>query len=71
MKMFVWLDPGDISYGSDFVAVVAPNLRAARKIGCLNYSFGRDHPRDMVAVPDTKPDVVLDLPCGVYHMHSE
>ncbi|MFN8993868.1 MAG: hypothetical protein ACK5X3_09470 [Pseudomonadota bacterium] len=76
MKLYLWADPYQVSYGSSMVFAVAATLAAAKKQAAkgLAYKYGKYKqdwsPKD-IAAKLGKPTRVLDLPCAEWHEWSE
>lgn len=75
MKLYVWNDPYQVSYGGSCLYVIANNLREARKLAktkCVDASYGgldrknlRNSPTD---IGDKPPTSVHELPWAeCYH----
>jgi hypothetical protein len=74
LKLYVWADPYNVSYGSSMVFAVAENLAAARKQAAKGkfYSFGLfEKSHDMSHVVLGKPSRVHKLPCAEWFEWSE
>jgi hypothetical protein len=76
MKLFVWCDPYQVTYGSSMVFAVAATESAARKQAAkgLAYKCGKykqDSDMSALAVRLGKPDRIVDLPCAEWHEWSE
>lgn len=76
MKLFVWCNPYQVSYGSSMVFAVAATESAARKQAAngFSYKYGKfKQDSDMTALAANlgKPDRVVDLPCAEWHEWSE
>ena len=74
MKLFVWCDPYDVSYGSTMVFAVADDLAAAKaqaRVG-QGYSYGQyeDH-KAPVTLELGEPTRIVELPCAEWHMWQE
>lgn len=64
MKMYVWVDPYEVLYGSSLVIAVADSLEEARKEASkVNRAY--------YAFPLGKPTRVLSLPCAEWHEWCE
>lgn len=78
-KMFVWVDPYSVSYGSSLLIVVAESEEAARLEAAKGTmcSFGTpdnfQEPKDWskLVEPLGAPDRVMDIPCAEWHEWSE
>jgi hypothetical protein len=73
MKLFVWIDPHPVPYGSSLLFAVAETEEEARRIAKSARAF---HHGDILQ--DSAPNVelgvparVLDVPCGEWHQWSE
>lgn len=75
MKLYVWADPYQISYGSAMLIAVAETEDEARAIaeGAPRYSFGlyRNNGETGGGVKLGKPTRVVDLPCAEWHEWQE
>ncbi len=77
MKLYLWADPYEVSYGSSMVFAVAATLAAAKRQAAkgLAYKYGKykqdGSPGAFVAAKLGEPDRVLDLPCAEWHEWSE
>lgn len=73
MKLFVWVDPYPVSYGSSLVFAVASDLEEARKVAKSGgaYAYGRHLQDHSPGVELGEPDRVLPLPCAEWHEWSE
>lgn len=61
MNLYIWGDSGNISYGTDSLVVMAPNLREAKKAAAkaADWSFGREHDGQKPQTDLGKPDKVI------------
>jgi len=76
MKLFVWCDPYQVTYGSAMVFAVAATEATAKKQAAkgLAYKYGKyrqDGSMADLAGRLGKPDRVVDLPCAEWHEWSE
>ena len=73
MKMYIWVDPYAVSYGSSLCVVVANNLREARKMAknAKRFSYGKYEQPAGGDIELGEPDRVLDCPNGEWHEWSE
>ena len=72
MKLFVWVDPYEVSYGSSLLMVVADTVTQARELAKTgkSYSFGQFEKEPYVA-PEREPDRIVDCPCAEWHVWCE
>lgn len=72
MKMYVWNEPYEVSYGSSICFAVAETVEQAREIAArawlYHYGFSKDKPPKEVLGEPTR---VYDLPCAEWHEWSE
>lgn len=75
MKLYVWVDPYHVSYGSTMVFAVANTEEEARQqvMSGASCSYGkpgsdRGVPRDMAL---GAPHRIVDCPCAEWHMWQE
>jgi hypothetical protein len=77
MKLFIWVDPYKIHYGSTMVIAVAENEEDARKVALEDqvrrYSYGRyeDDRTGPGCLTLGSPTRVVDLPCAEWHRWEE
>lgn len=76
MKLYLWVDPYKIKYGSSMVFAIAETENDARKQAAIgrSYSYGefeKDGDYSKLAAELGKPDRVVDLPCAEWHEWSE
>lgn len=76
MKLFVWANPYDVSYGTSGLFVVANDLDEARTLAATGkrYSYVEFEERsegDMSRIALGEPTRVVDLPCAEWHEWSE
>jgi hypothetical protein len=82
MKLFIWKDPYDVSYGSSLLIAVAETVEDARAQALKGRvcAFGEDyeHKQPKGTDDDWRPQItlgeptrVLDLPCAEWHEWSE
>lgn len=66
MKLFVWCEPYDVSYGTSMFYAVAETVEEAKAlaVGAPNYAFGRYKQDGTPKVELGEPTRVLDLPCA-------
>lgn len=78
MKLYIWVDPYSVSYGSSLLVVAANDLEEARviafdKLKAKSYSCGGMF--ESSTLPKRwklkKPDRVLSLPCAEWYEWSE
>ncbi len=72
MKLYVWVDPYEVAYGSSLVVAIADTLREARKQAATGkaYAYG-DSQQPTPAVPLGKPTRIISLPCAEWHYWAE
>lgn len=76
MKLFVWVDPYGVSYGSSLLIAAGENVDEAREQAASGKAYvhgkfansydPRRHTKDL-----EEPDRILDLPCAEWHEWSE
>lgn len=73
MKLYVWADPYQVSYGSSMVFAVAENEEAARAQveGAPAYSFGQYEQKPGGGIKLGEPTRVVELPCAEWHEWQE
>lgn len=78
MKLFIWTDPYQVSYGGSSVHVVAKTVAQARKLAAnptKSVSFGKYDNKDDLGNPAAitlgEPTHVLDVPCAIWDYYSE
>lgn len=73
MKLYVWVSPYHVPYGSSLVFAVAENVREARKQASKGpmYSFGEYGQSRNPGVALGEPTRVLALPCAEWHEWQE
>ena len=76
MKLFIWVDPYRVSYGSSMAFAVAETLEDAKKQAASGrtYSYGKyeqDWNPTELGEKLGEPDRVLDLPCAEWHEWKE
>ncbi len=72
MKLYVWVDPYSVSYGSSLLFAVARSPKQAKEQASkgLCYKYGiYDNGNQRVELGE--PNRVLDLPCAEWHEWSE
>ena len=73
MKLFVWVDPYEVEFGTSMLFAVAETLEEAKAEAMRGqaYAFG-EFKQDRVPVVELgAPTRVLDLPCAEWHEWSE
>lgn len=73
MKLFVWIDPYRVSYGSSLFFAVAETVEAARDVAARSkaYAYGNHEQSAPPGVELGEPARIVDLPCGEWHEWSE
>ena len=81
MKLYIWVDPYNVSYGHSMVYAVAENLREAKKAAREGKVFSSNIDfSDAKRFPDyqhrrnielKEPNFVYDLPCAVWSEWAE
>lgn len=74
MKLYVWVDPYDVSYGSSLVFAIAGSVEEARLMAAKGnaYAYGKhSQPIPMQASKLKEPTRIVDLPCAEWHEWSE
>jgi len=77
VKVFIWVDPYPVNYGSSLLFAVAETVEQARSeasYGTQCHYGEPDRPQgDMtrLALVLKEPDRILDLPCAEWHEWSE
>lgn len=74
MKLYVWVDPYPVSYGSSLVVAVASSLEEAKAIAAKSplYKYGQfeeSGPGHVVTLGE--PHRIVDLPCAEWHEWAE
>lgn len=75
MKLFIWVDPYRVHYGSSLLIVAAESLEDAKAQACTGkaYTYG-EFERERIPLDPAllvEPNRVLDLPCAEWHEWSE
>jgi hypothetical protein len=74
MKLYLWNEPYQVSYGSSLVFAVASSLEEAKEIAttkATSWSYG-DCQKTGIPLRDLgEPTRVLDLPCAEWHRWEE
>lgn len=76
MKLFVWVDPYDLMYGSSLLFAVAETEADAKIVAAqsIGYKYGK-YPQDgsfsAIAEKLGPADRVLDIPCSEWHEWTE
>lgn len=74
MKLFVWVDPYQVSYGSSLLFAVAETVEEAKELALSSradaYSYGQ-YARPNPGVALGEPERIVDLPCAEWHVWSE
>lgn len=75
-KLFVWVDPYVLPYGSTMLIVVADDVESARTLAlsyeASRFSFGKfeeDRKSSTLALGD--PNRIVELPCAEWHRWEE
>lgn len=76
MKLYVWVDPYPIRYGTSMVFAIASSIGEAKEQAAkgLRYSFGTfkdDADMTLMANSLGEPDRIVDLPCAEWHEWEE
>ena len=82
LRMFVWVDPYAVRYGSSEYRAIAETVEQARAMAAdakhYEYSrfdivddLGREHPRFVATYLSKDPDRIVDLPCAEWNEWSE
>lgn len=73
MKLYVWVDPYQVSYGSSLVFAIAEDLDAAKEQARTGtaFAYGKYSEPTPSNVILGDPDRIVDLPCAEWHMWSE
>jgi hypothetical protein len=68
LKMYIWVDPYAVSYGTSMAYAVAKSADQAKEIlrNSKNFAYGQYEQKDKPGQHCElgEPDRVLDLPCG-------
>ena len=73
MKLYVWVSPYRVPYGSSLVFAIAESEEAAKE-QCqrgLVYKYGEYQRAGNPGVPLGKPTRIVDIPCAEWHEWSE
>ena len=73
VKLFVWVDPYPVNYGSSMVFAVAETEESARAQveGAPSYSFGQYENPPVKGLKLGDPTRIVELPCAEWHEWSE
>jgi len=72
MKLYIWVDPYKVSYGSSLLVAVASSTKEAKEQAMKGraYEYGK-YEHGIGRVELGEPDRVLDLPCAEWHEFHE
>lgn len=73
MKLYVWVNPYPVRYGSSLLMAVAENVSQARKIAAKapGYAYGQYRQNGGGDLKLGTPDRIVKLPCAEWHEWSE
>lgn len=70
MKLFIWVDPYKVPYGTSWVHVVAETVEQARELAnsddAIAVTFGKFRQEVVPKYELGDPDHILDLPCAIW-----